>query len=453
MKRRISKFYNTNADRLVRFSQLYGERSWIVFLFIFTIVLTMTTSGITAIPPSMESEDIITPANSVVAQSQMLPPPSSPYLTEMQCNVGRELRGVWLTNIDSDVLFSPQNTTDAIAQIAALNFNTVYPTVWNWGYTLYPSEVAKSVTGIELDPEPGLQGRDVLQEIITQARDTGMAVIPWFEFGFMAPADSELAQRHPEWLVQRQDGSTVWWEGKTHQRVWLNPLHPQVQQFITDLVVELVGNYDVDGIQVDDHFGYPSEFGYDEYTVALYQSEHQGQKPPTDPKDEDWIRWRADKITAYMENLVREIKLVNPDAIVSVSPNPQQFSLNSFLLDWQTWERKGLIEELIVQVYRPNLNSFMRELSQPELIAAQQNIPVSIGILSGLKGRPVMSGQIKQQVRTARDRNFGVSFFFYESLWNMALESPEARKEDLLTLFNEPVARKDEGCESVISEQ
>jgi len=24
-----------------------------------------------------------------------------------------------------------------------------------------------------------------------------MGVIPWFEFGFMAPADSDLAKRHP----------------------------------------------------------------------------------------------------------------------------------------------------------------------------------------------------------------------------------------------------------------
>ena len=440
MKHWIARLYNTRADKLVEFSRLYGNRSWIVFLFIFTLLLVMSTSGITATPLS-------------TVERETLPSPTSPYLTEMQCSEGQELRGVWLTNIDSDVLFSPENVNEAIANLSALNFNTLYPTVWNWGYTLYPSEVAQSVTGIALDPEPRLRGRDVLQEIITRGHAEGMAVIPWFEFGFMAPADSELAKRHPEWLLQRQDGSTIWWEGKTHQRVWLNPLHPEVQQFITDLIVELVSNYDVDGIQVDDHFGYPSELGYDPYTIALYQKEHLGKQPPEDPTDEEWIRWRADKITAYMEDLFAAIKTANPDAIVSVSPNPQQFSLNSFLLDWQTWERKGLIEELIVQVYRPNQTSFINELSQPEIIAAQKRIPVSIGILSGLKGRPVLSGQIKQQVRTTRDRNFaGVSFFFYESLWNMARESPGDRKSDLLTLFNEPADRKDLSCKSFKTE-
>ncbi len=40
-----------------------------------------------------------------------------------------------------------------------------------------------------------------------------------------------LAKRHPDWLTQRQDKSVIWWEGKVHQRVWLNPLHPQVQSY------------------------------------------------------------------------------------------------------------------------------------------------------------------------------------------------------------------------------
>ena len=436
--KKISKIYNSCANGLVKYSQLHGYRSWIIFLFVFTWILAISASSLNATSES-------------VGISGTLPQPNSPYLQEQQNaqllsvdTANRETRGVWLTNVDSDVLFTPENTTNAIAELATLNFNTLYPTVWNWGYTLYPSEAAQAVTGHKLDPEPGLQGRDVLEEIIQQGHEQGMAVIPWFEFGFMAPADSELAQKHPQWLTKRANGDPIWWEGKTHQRVWLNPLHPEVQEFISSLIVELVSNYQVDGIQLDDHFGYPYELGYDSYTVELYQQEHDGQSPPEDPKDPDWIRWRADKITAYMEKLFAQIKAANPDALVSVSPNPQTFSLNSFLLDWQTWERKGLIEELIVQLYRSNQNSFIKELSRPELIAAKQHIPVSIGVLSGLKGRSVLSGFLKQQVNLVRERDFaGVSFFFYESLWNLAREKPEARKESLLSLFTEPAIRQE----------
>jgi uncharacterized lipoprotein YddW (UPF0748 family) len=109
-----------------------------------------------------------------------------------------ELRGVWLTNIDSDVLFESQRLLTSLQTLHNLNFNTVYPTVWNWGYTLYPSKVANQVIGKSLDPTPGLQGRDMLKEIVTEGHKKGLTVIPWFEFGFMAPADSLLAKNRPQ---------------------------------------------------------------------------------------------------------------------------------------------------------------------------------------------------------------------------------------------------------------
>ena len=36
----------------------------------------------------------------------------------------QEIRGVWLTNIDSDVLFKAKSTENAIADLAKLKFNT-----------------------------------------------------------------------------------------------------------------------------------------------------------------------------------------------------------------------------------------------------------------------------------------------------------------------------------------
>ncbi|MBE9043972.1 glycoside hydrolase family 10 protein [Pleurocapsales cyanobacterium LEGE 10410] len=417
MKERIAQSFDLYANKLVQFSQSKGRQYWLVFLF----VLTLTLVSITSFP----------------SHSQ-LPTETLPC----QGSTPREIRGVWLTNVDSDVLFERNKTAEAIALLAEANFNTLYPTVWNWGYTLYPSKVSEAFTGLALDPTEGLQERDVLAEIAELGHQRQMSVIPWFEFGFMAPADSELAKRHPQWLTTREDGSTIWWEGDVHQRVWLNPLRPDVQDFMTELIVEIVSNYDIDGIQLDDHFGYPSEFGYDPYTVELYQSEHEGQVPPPDPKDAEWVRWRADKITDYVESLFHEIKRNNPKAIVSVSPNPQYFSLNSFLLDWHKWERKGLIEELIVQVYRDRLDSFIKELEQPEIIAAKQHIPVAIGVLSGLKGRPILWHKIYKQVKIARERQFaGISFFFYESLWNLARELPERRQVAIKNLFHQQAKR------------
>ncbi len=351
-----------------------------------------------------------------------------------------ELRGVWLTNIDSNVLFGRDRLSAALERLHQLNFNTVYPTVWNWGYTLYPSRVAQRVIGRAIDPTPGLQGRDILREISQQGHQKGMAVIPWFEFGFMAPINSQLALRHPTWLTARRNGKRLWKEGK-HNRVWLNPFHPEVQKFIKDLVVETVSNYDIDGIQFDDHFGLPTEFGYDAYTVKLYQKEHKGKRPPANPQNPEWVRWRANKITAFMKQIFQAVKANNKNCIVSVAPNPQRISYGLFLADWKSWEKQGLIEELVLQVYRNDLKVFISELQYAEVEAARQRIPVSIGILSGLKDRYVPWGQIQNQVQVARRYNFaGVSFFFYETLWNLGREQPIKRQNSFRQIF--PVAVK-----------
>ncbi len=355
-----------------------------------------------------------------------------------QISQSTELRGVWLTNIDSDVLFEKERLKQSLRTLHQLNFNTVYPAIWNWGYTLYPSKVVAKVIGKSVDPTPELQKRDMLKEIVRDGHKQGLTVIPWFEFGFMAPADSLLAKNRPAWLTNRRDGTKIVKEG-THNRVWLNPFRPDVQQFIQDLIVEIVKNYDIDGIQFDDHFGLPSELGYDAYTTALYKKEHKGKLPPADFKNPEWVSWRANKITDFMKRVFVAIKANKKDCIVSIAPNPQRFSYEYFLADWQKWERMGIVEDLVLQVYRNDLNVFISELEYPEVKQAQSHIPVSIGILTGLKNRTVPMEQIKTQIEKVRERKFaGVSFFFYETLWNMSQEKPQQRQQTWQKIFPTP---------------
>lgn len=363
-----------------------------------------------------------------------------------------ELRGVWLTNVDSQVLFSPPALDEALHQLASHHFNTVYPAMWSWGYTLYPSQVGERATGHKqgLYPDLEAQGRnddlesaqgdrDLLQEMIQTAHALNLSVIPWFEFGFMAPANSTLAQRHPDWLTQKQGALPVarrYQEGR-HSRVWLNPFHPEVQQFMLDLVAELMDNYPVDGLQLDDHFSLPVAFGYDPYTIALYRREHGGQAPPTNPKDPEWTRWRANKITEFVDRVFWVVKARRPNAVLSVSPNSAQYAYTNFLQDWPRWRQMGYIEELIVQVYRDNISEFRRTLGDRELQQARRHIPTGVGILSGLKDKPVPMAQIQQQVEVARQMGFaGMSFFFYDTLWAGAEETPsETRAQAIQQLF------------------
>ena len=366
--------------------------------------------------------------------------PTSSF-AQTNLNNTSELRGVWLTNVDSDVLFSRAKLTAAVRHLQQLNFNTVYPTVWNDGYTLYPSSVAERTFGRSLHPEPGLQGRDMLKEIVKQGHQKGLSVIPWFEFGFMAPADSQLAKSHPDWLTNRKDGTKIWKEGQD-ERVWLNPFHPEVQQFMLDLVSEVINNYDIDGIQFDDHFALPVAMGYDAYTVGMYERELPGLTPDANPQETFWVRWRADKLNDFMTRLHQVVKARKPNCIISIATNPLHFSLPAYLQDWFSWERRNQVDELILQVYRNDLPRFIKELEREEVKLAQSHIPVSIGILAGLKGRSVPSQQIETQVQVVRNHKLaGVAFFFYESIWNWSKETPAQRESALKEIFPTSVER------------
>lgn len=351
---------------------------------------------------------------------------------------GGEIRAVWLTTNDTNTVIDRAKLKESITQLAKLNFNTIYPVVWNSGYALYESAVAQKA-GIQPFIPKGLQGQDPLEDIISQAHQQGLQVMPWFEFGLMAPPTSELALKHPNWFTKKRDGSNTV-KSAAGEVIWLNPFHPEVQQFMTSLVVEVARKYEIDGIQFDDHLSFPYELGYDSYTVNLYKQETQ-QAPPADPKDPTWMRWRATQLTAYVSQLNQTLKAIKPKAIFSISPNPYYVAYNFFLQDWLSWARQDLIDEVIVQIYRPDLPSFVKELTQPEIKEVQQKIPMGVGILTGLRNRPISMQLIEEKVLTARQYGLGVSFFFYDSLWNYAPETVPERQSRFLALFSSPVNR------------
>jgi len=349
-----------------------------------------------------------------------------------------EIRGVWVTSNDLNVFKDRAQVKDAVTKLRRLNFNTIYPVVWNSGYVMYPSNVAKS-----LDIQPfvfrGSDGHDILADIINQAHSQNLLAIPWFEFGFMTPNTGELALNKPEWLTKMRDGSTVSISA-AGEVSWLNPFHPQVQKFIIDLLVELTNNYDIDGIQFDDHTSLPHQFGYDDYTVNLYKQET-GKNPPANSQDSEWVAWRANKITEFMVRLNHTIKQIKPKVIFSVSPNYYDHAYKFQLQDWLNWVRLNIVDELVMQVYRDDLESFTSKIARNEIQEVRQIIPTGIGIMAGLRTSPVPMQQITKQVRTVQREELGIVFFYYETMWNRSPETLEQRIQGFKNFFPYPAVR------------
>jgi uncharacterized lipoprotein YddW (UPF0748 family) len=68
------------------------------------------------------------------------------------------VRGVWLTNVASDALYSRERIKEVVENCSELGFNSIFVVTWNKGYTIYPSEVMKSHFGQSIIPD--MAGRD-----------------------------------------------------------------------------------------------------------------------------------------------------------------------------------------------------------------------------------------------------------------------------------------------------
>jgi uncharacterized lipoprotein YddW (UPF0748 family) len=326
------------------------------------------------------------------------------------------VRGAWLTTTDSRVLDSRANIEAAIANCESLGLNALFVVVWGQGMTNYPSQVMRGLTGTEINPR--FAGRDPLRELIEVAKPRGIKVFAWFEYGFAASFSANggpVVRARPQWAAIGTDNRLVVKNGFD----WLNALHPEVQEFMRALVLEVVRNYEVDGIQGDDRLpAMPVEGGYDSYTVGQYRAEHSGQAPPTNFRDPAWVRWRANRLNEFARVLYREAKAARRGLIVSYSPSVFPFSRDEYLQDWPQWLADDAVDLLVPQVYRRDLASYAATLrSNVALVPANKQHRLVPGVLIKVGAYQPTEQLLGDMLAENRRLGFsGEVFFFYEGL-------------------------------------
>lgn len=327
-------------------------------------------------------------------------------------------RGVWLTNVCSDALDSQENILKTVNLCSELHINNIFVVTWNRAETTYPSKVVQSVTGKIISER--FKGRDPLKELIDAAHKKGIKVHAWFEFGFSSSYKESdggiIIRKRPHWASRDIKGDIVSKNGFQ----WLNPFHPEVQEFILDLIKEVVINYDIDGIQGDDRLpALPSSGGYDEFTTALYKKEHGNNSPPSDYRDKGWIEWRASLLTAFQGRIYNEIKKIKPEVVVSTAPSIHPWAKEEYLQDWPEWVKRGYTDLVFPQVYRHTAESYKLTLKeQLKYITADKLKIFFPGVLIQVEEKVVPDKEmLKEIIRFNREQMLnGEVFFYYEGL-------------------------------------
>ena len=158
-----------------------------------------------------------------------------------------EFRATWV--ITWDHIDKNKNTTQNISHLQQIindhktaNMNAILFQVRQSGTAYYSSayEPWGYYAGYQ-DP-----GYDPLTKAIELAHEKGMEVHAWFNaFQTSSTRPGSPAYEHPEWICRDQNGTTM----SSYRS--LSPGLPAVREYTIKIAMEIVNNYDIDGLHLD----------------------------------------------------------------------------------------------------------------------------------------------------------------------------------------------------------
>ncbi len=227
----------------------------------------------------------------------------------------REFRAVWISSVFN--INWPQKSTDTPAKqrndfIRLLDechyagFNAVIVQIRPAADALYAASRepwSQWLTGVQgKQPQPFW---DPLAFMIDEAHKRGMEFHAWFNpyRSVTSPktplASSHIARVRPDWHLTFDNPHKL-----------LNPGLPQVREYVAGVVMDVVRNYDVDGVHFDDYFyPYGGTSGQDAITFSRYP------RGFTNIAD-----WRRDNINLLIAMVSDSIAAVKPHVKFGVSP-------------------------------------------------------------------------------------------------------------------------------------
>lgn len=168
---------------------------------------------------------------------------------------------------------------------------------------------------------------------------------------------------------------------------WLCPSHPENFALETDSLLEVVRNYDVDGIHFD-YIRYPnSDYCYCSGCRERFQNQA-GQTVANWPADviaagtlrNAFLNWRRDQITRLVAAVYAGVKALKPAVQVSAAVFPDATSaFDGEGQDWRKWIADGIVDFLCPMDYSNDLNRLTNLVAQ-QLSYADGRVPIYPGI-------------------------------------------------------------------------
>ena len=333
-------------------------------------------------------------------------------------NPKREFRGAWMHTVFQDQ-YHKQSTEenkkylrDQLDKLKEAGVNAVIFQVRPQADAFYPSKYEPWSRFLTDNGEAPSPYWDPLLFMIEEAHQRGMELHAWLNpyrvttsKEQILPA-SHIYHQHPEWFV-RYDG-----------KLYFDPGLPESREFITDVVIDIVNRYDVDGIHFDDYF-YPYPVKGKEFPDSDSYAKYGNGGDIGD--------WRRHNVDQLIEGIHNAISATKPWVIFGISPfgiwrnkstDPRGSDTNglqnydALYADVLLWAHNGWIDYNLPQLYWD-----LEHKAAPYLVlvdwwqnnAEGRNLYIGQSIMNTMKnpdiGNSKESTQLRHKIELTRKAN------------------------------------------------
>ncbi len=267
---------------------------------------------------------------------------------------GQEIRAFWADGF-SEGFKSPEQVDTLIRRLQAGNCNAIFAQMRKGGDAYY-------VSRYEPWANDNKQHFDALAYLIKKAHASTpkIQVHAWINTCAVGRTYSNpfhVVEAHREWLSISDTG-----EDYDNEATKIDPGNPDAADWTARVYLDVVRNYDVDGVHFDFvRYGAP-KFGFNPVSVARYNQRYglTGQPKWDDPQ---YMAWRRDQVTAMVRKVYAMAYKLDPRKAISAatitwSDGPHDVKgmtarqwwdtksapMKRIFQDWRGWMEEGILD-------------------------------------------------------------------------------------------------------------